>query len=84
MHKKSVEAAATLETEEALSGTEQKSDSIASLRARAKEHNAKIRTALCGNDSLIDHDIKSMHGEFKLVWFKRSATAIDKFFLSLY
>ena len=50
MHKKSVEAAATLETEEALSGTEQKSDSIAALRARAKEHNAKLLTALCGDE----------------------------------
>lgn len=50
MHKKSVEAAATLETEEALSGTEQQSDSIAALRARAKEHNAKLLTALCGDE----------------------------------
>ena len=47
MHKKSVEAAATLETEEVLSGTEQKSDSIAALRARAKEHNAKLLNVLC-------------------------------------
>lgn len=50
MHKKSVEAAATLETEEVMSGTEQKSDSIAALRARAKEHNAKLLTALCGEE----------------------------------
>lgn len=47
MHKKSVEAAATLETEEVLSGTEQTSDSIAALRARAKEHNAKLVNVLC-------------------------------------
>lgn len=52
MHKKSVEAAATLETEDPVSGpTNQKSDSIAALRARAKEHNAKLVTALCGEEN---------------------------------
>lgn len=50
MHKKSVEAAATLETEEAISGSEQQSDSIAALRARAKQHNAKLLTALCSDE----------------------------------
>lgn len=50
MHKKSVEAAATLETEEVLSGTEQNSEGIAEVRARAKERNAKLLTALNGDD----------------------------------
>jgi len=49
MHKKSCEAAATLETEEQLTG-DSKSESIAALRLRAKEHNAKLLTAL-GADS---------------------------------
>lgn len=54
MHKKSVEAAASLETEDdknSSEGDEQRSGSIAALRARAKEHNARIRTVLCGEDN---------------------------------
>lgn len=52
MHKKSVEAAITLESEEVRSGAEQNSDSIVAIRARAKEHNAKLLTAM-SNDELI-------------------------------
>lgn len=53
MHKKSVEAAATLETEEVASGTEQKSGSIVALRARAKEHHSQLANVLGVEDATL-------------------------------